>query len=195
MPITKATASSIAPAAKGDLVVGSATNDASVLAVGSANQVLTVDSSTTTGLKWAAPAAGGKVLQVVQDVSTTNESTGSSSYVDTNLSQAITPSSTSSKILAIVVAPCQVQKVGADAEITGTVNLVRTSTQLAESRMYIKSGNTTSAFNASVMTIVYLDSPNTTSSTTYKVQFKTTNDIYLTNGVATASLTLIEIGA
>jgi hypothetical protein len=54
MAITKATASSIAPAAKGDLVVGSATNDASVLAVGSANQVLTVDSSTSTGLKWAA---------------------------------------------------------------------------------------------------------------------------------------------
>lgn len=58
MPITKATASSIAPAAKGDLVVGSATNDASVLAVGSANQVLTVDSSTATGLKWAAPSSG-----------------------------------------------------------------------------------------------------------------------------------------
>lgn len=56
MPITKATASSIAPAAKGDLVVGSATNDASVLAVGSANQVLTVDSSTSTGLKWATPS-------------------------------------------------------------------------------------------------------------------------------------------
>ena len=58
MAITKATASSVAPAAKGDLVVGSATNDAAVLSVGSANQVLTVDSSTTTGLKWATPASG-----------------------------------------------------------------------------------------------------------------------------------------
>ena len=58
MAISKATASSIAPAAKGDLVVGSATNDSGVLAVGSANQVLTVDSSTATGLKWAAPTSG-----------------------------------------------------------------------------------------------------------------------------------------
>lgn len=64
MPITKATASSIAPAAKGDLVVGSATNDASVLAVGSANQVLTVDSSTSTGLKWAAAGASFVGVQV-----------------------------------------------------------------------------------------------------------------------------------
>ena len=59
MAITKATASSVAPAAKGDLVVGSATNDAAVLAVGTNDYVLTADSSTTTGLKWAAASAGG----------------------------------------------------------------------------------------------------------------------------------------
>jgi hypothetical protein len=45
MAITKATASSIAPAAKGDLVVGSATNDAGVLAVGTDTHILVADSA------------------------------------------------------------------------------------------------------------------------------------------------------
>jgi len=58
MPITKATASSVAPAAKGDLVVGSATNDASVLTVGTNNHVLTADSTQSLGVKWAAPSSG-----------------------------------------------------------------------------------------------------------------------------------------
>ena len=57
MPISKASSSAVAPAAKGDLVVGNATNDSGVLAVGTANQVLTVDSSTATGLKWATPTS------------------------------------------------------------------------------------------------------------------------------------------
>jgi hypothetical protein len=62
MAITKATASSIAPAAKGDLVAGSATNDAAVLGVGANDTVLTADSSEATGLKWATPSSGGMTL-------------------------------------------------------------------------------------------------------------------------------------
>jgi len=42
--------------AKGDLIVGTADNAYSRLAVGANNTVLTADSSTATGLKWAAPS-------------------------------------------------------------------------------------------------------------------------------------------
>jgi hypothetical protein len=59
MAITKASSNSVAPAAKGDLVAGSATNDAAVLGVGANDTVLTADSSTATGLKWATPAVSG----------------------------------------------------------------------------------------------------------------------------------------
>lgn len=45
--------------AKGDLLAGTAADTVGRLAVGSNDQVLTADSTTGTGLKWAAPAAGG----------------------------------------------------------------------------------------------------------------------------------------
>lgn len=45
--------------AKGDLIVATAADTPARLAVGSANQVLTVDSSTATGLKWATPSTPG----------------------------------------------------------------------------------------------------------------------------------------
>ena len=51
--------------AKGDLLVGTADNTLGGLTAGSANQVLTVDSSTATGLKWSTPteyASTGKAI-------------------------------------------------------------------------------------------------------------------------------------
>lgn len=49
----------LAPSAKGDLFAGSAANTYTKLSVGTNGQVLTADSSTATGLKWSAAAAGG----------------------------------------------------------------------------------------------------------------------------------------
>ena len=48
--------------AKGDLIVGTADNALDNLAVGSNGSVLTADSSTATGLKWATPVSTGKAI-------------------------------------------------------------------------------------------------------------------------------------
>lgn len=56
--------------AKGDLIVATAADSVSRLAVGSADQVLTVDSSTATGLKWAAiPSSSGPTFRAYRGVS------------------------------------------------------------------------------------------------------------------------------
>ena len=59
--MTKSRSNATAPAAKGELVIGTGTDASGILSVGANNTVLTADSSTSTGLKWAAPAKGGSM--------------------------------------------------------------------------------------------------------------------------------------
>lgn len=49
--------------AKGDLIAGTANNAVSRLGVGTNDQVLTADSTTATGLKWATPTSGGSTAK------------------------------------------------------------------------------------------------------------------------------------
>jgi hypothetical protein len=51
--------SATAYSAKGDLIVGTGVDTDAVLSVGANNTVLTADSTTTTGTKWAASSGGG----------------------------------------------------------------------------------------------------------------------------------------
>lgn len=82
--MTKARSNATAPAAKGQLVVGDGTDSSATLAVGSNNTVLTADSSTATGLKWATPAAGGMTLISTTTLSgaSTTINIDSNTYID-----------------------------------------------------------------------------------------------------------------
>jgi hypothetical protein len=157
---------------KGDLFTFS-TVDAR-LAVGTNGQTLVADSTAATGLKWATPA-GGKVLQVVQATTTTATTIASTTAVDTTITATITPSSATSKVLVLV------NMVVNGSSTNGTLQvgsrLVRTSTTILDyytgsTPATMRSTGTGWANGDLTMPIsmTYLDSPATTSATTYKVQ-------------------------
>jgi hypothetical protein len=184
--------------AKGDLIVGSADNTIARLAVGTDGHVLTADSVATNGIKWAAPAGGGKVLQVVEGTKTGQASSSSSSYADIGLSVSITPSSSASKIL--VFATCSsVTKYGGNTNVG--FKLLRGSTSIFATDA-IATTNTTATNSIGTVSLVKLDSPSTTSATTYKVQMANVDSAgtvavndYVASNTVISTIIAMEIGA
>ena len=191
--------------AKADLLTATAADTPARLAVGTNGHVLTADSAETTGLKWAAPAAGGKVLQVVSAAITTTTAITATSMTDTSITLAITPTLATSKVLVIISAVTEVTG-SADGVISGA-QLLRGATQIADygatSRtewQHIYAPPATTVTLRNIQTVVYLDSPATTSSTTYKLQAGLNSAAsgrtvtFQRNGHP-STITLLEIGA
>lgn len=180
--------------AKGDLIAASAADTAARLAVGTNGQYLSADSTESTGLKWVTPASGGKVLQVVIGETTGTTAVNTSAFVDIGLSATITPSAASSKILvfANVTNTCGVR----NNDNYYVTKLLRGATDITQAFYHKIAGLTGSGYY--VDTYFDLDSPNTTSATTYKVQGSQPDNQsgYLTyNTDGPSRLLLIEIGA
>ena len=87
--------------AKGDIIAATAADTVSRLAVGANNTVLTADSSTATGLKWAAVAANPASASATV---ATSETTTSSSYTDLTTSGPAVTLTTGTKALVIITA-------------------------------------------------------------------------------------------
>ena len=162
---------------------GSVSLQAPASTSGGANRVLTLpDINSTVDTTGRA----GNILQVVQTVKTdTATTTSTNTFVDTGLSVSITPSSASNKILVTA----NLNFSAGDMQNIAW-RLVRGSTDIY---MGDAAGNRTRASGAVRVstnqdaehqncTSIFLDSPNTTSATTYKVQWcrtYSTSTIYM----------------
>jgi len=174
-------------------------------------------SGTATGLTAAPNLASsglttGKVIQIVSGTSTTSQSTTSYDWSDTNLSASITPSSSSNKIYIFVTQPFRIYR-NNEYDTHAGIQLLRGTTVVQETRERTGGGKSelimgiaTSANNANYAghhSIQFLDSPNTTSSTTYKTQYAVdhASTLYLNNPDTDSSktpmsvMTLMEIAA
>jgi hypothetical protein len=145
----------------------------------------------------------GNVLQVVQGTTTTQVTTTSTSLVDTALTATITPTSASSKILVLVSQSLAVtnstngfNSIGL-AIIRGSTNVFFSDRALA-TRAGL-SGSSDVIVDA-LVAFNYLDSPSTTSATTYKTQFRVFDSANgnaraqeQLNTTSASSITLLEI--
>ena len=143
-------------------------------------------------------ASAGVVLQVVNATYSTETSSSSSTFADTGLTATITPKFSTSKILAIVnVASCGKQTNNTNLQL----KLLRGSTSIAD---FERNGGFNAGTTANYIgscSINYLDSPATTSATTYKVQFASSANaasVFMCSSAGSAStstITLMEIAA
>ena len=131
--------------------------------------------------------ANGGIIQIVQAVKTDTFSYSSSSFGDiTGLSATITPSSNSNKILVIVDL-----QVGSDNDSQAMFLLKRGSTSInfgdaagSRSQCFAEVGSGEDYHQQSCSTH-FLDSPATTSATTYKVQMRVTGNTHYIISIVT----------
>jgi hypothetical protein len=123
-------------------------------------------------------ASAGVVLQVVQATTSTLVSTTNAGFTDTTLTATITPKFSTSKILVLITQPSQV--VISSTSAYGGIQILRGSTviwtpQADSNGPYLFGSAATGVTTMSVysaINVTYLDSPATTSATTYKTQQK-----------------------
>ena len=161
---------------------------------GDADQYLKTNGSGV--LSWAA-AGGGKILQIVTASSTSVDQSPSANdtWTDVAPTATITPSSTDSKILIVSSSGCIGKQL-----YSAAIRVLRGSTSIKEWWTYTSDA---SEYNPIGITYMYIDSPSTTSATTYKFQIYADNNydkMYFNYGgsgsssLNTSEVYLMELG-
>jgi len=156
--------------------------------------------NTSIGNVTALPAGvGGKVLQVVQGITTTTVThVSDGGQVDTTLSASITPSATSSKILVLISQNNKVERGGATS-LEYDLRLFRDSTEIEKwPNVCAEEVQNDAKFYGSNHAYHYQDSPSSTSSITYKTTGAIVSSgggrtVAFQNSSAPSTMTLMEI--
>lgn len=175
----------------GDIYYASAANTPARLGIGSTDQVLKVSGGVPV---WG--AAPNKVVQIVNATNGTQTIVATSTFADSNLSATITPTSASNKVL-VFVTHSGAGKYNSQTAIQ--VRLLRGSTTILNIESNAASTGTTGENMIGSISANYLDSPATTSATTYKTQIASrgnTGSAYINDSVSPGSnstITLMEV--
>ena len=148
----------------------------------------------------AAASGGGKVLQVVFASTSTVTTSTSTTMADTSLTATITPTLNTSKVLVMVSQNGVLKDSTASQRVV--LQLMRGATVISKITDRGNWQDSTAQFLAAGLSIQWLDSPATTSATTYKTQFArgiASGTVYVQTGEAAdttvSTITLLEIGA
>lgn len=175
--------------------------DASLLDLkgGTTGQVLAKASGTDMDFSWTTPAAGGggKVLQVVQGTTTTPSVNATTTFQSTNITATITPTLSTSKIL-VLSSIMGIRKGAGNSELATGIRLVRGSTVIVSKISNYYGYTNTTLVQVGALSHNYLDSPATTSATTYRLDIKNlvaAADVQCQYDNETSTIILMEIGA
>ena len=180
----------------GDIEYRSSTaNTNTRLGIGSTGSVLTVSGGVPV---WSAPAGGGKVLQVVSATTTTSTTIATGTFTDTTLTATITPTSATSTILVLVSQRYQVSDAsdaGINWRLLRGATAIGTTSGSGSQYQYIRAAGSTTVNTYLYANHSFLDSPATTSATTYKTQGSTASSAIFQADTGLSSIILMEIGA
>jgi hypothetical protein len=139
----------------------------------------------------------GSVLQVVYGQTGTQVLSSTSTMADTGLTASITPKFATSKVL-VLVSQNGISKSNADANNTADLRLLRGATAIINFAGCMSQTSATT-LNVTAASTCFLDSPSTTSATTYKTQFASRNNTASVGvqfaDASVSTITLLEIAA
>jgi hypothetical protein len=181
-----------------NVLLGNGTSALQAVAPGTSGNILTSNGTTWTS---AAPASGSKVIQVVS-ATTTTEVNVTSAYADSGVTATITPTSASNKVLVWISSNIGSGSPSAGNYPNGTYQILRDATII-----YGPTGNMISFWNPSpsisgsgterlsvgTLSVNFLDTPATTSATTYKLQGRSNANLRFQNNTSNGSIILMEV--